>query len=114
VFLPDEERPFFAASVTDSYLPGVPLPAFLLNPFMRIVQPPLVETNTDESTDDWVSTLPIYRGSWRVAYIKPAEAGLEMYGDGSNYPQIKPYWIGAKFTGTISFPIGDKINGKDE
>jgi hypothetical protein len=109
-FLPDEEKPFFAASITDSYLPGVPVPAFLLNPFMRIVQPPLVGTDADESTDDWVAITPNYRGRWRVAYIQPAEAGLEMYGDGLHYPQIKPSWIGAKFTGTIYFPIGEKFN----
>ena len=76
---------------------------------MRLVQPPLTGTPTDEYSDDWLTITPTYRGRWRVAYIEPAEAGLEMYGDGLRFPQIKP-WVGAKFTGTIYFPAGEKIN----
>ena len=76
---------------------------------MRLVQPPLVGTTADESNDDWIAITPNYSGRWRVAYIQPAEAGLEMYGDGLSFPQIKP-WVGAKFTGTIYFPEGEKIN----
>jgi hypothetical protein len=63
-FLPDEERPFFTATVTDSYFPGVPLPAFLPNPFMRFVQPPLAGASTDESNDDWLRDSQL---SWPLA-----------------------------------------------
>jgi hypothetical protein len=109
-FLPDEEKPFFAAAVKDSYLPCVSIPAFLLDPFMRVVQPPLVGTPTDESNDDWIAAIPNYRGHWRLAYIEPAEDGLKMYGDGLRFPQVNPSWIGAKFTGTIHFPVGERVN----
>jgi len=109
-FLPDEEKPFFAASVTDSCIPGAPLPAFVLNPFMRMVQPPLVRNPADKSNDEWVAVTPTYHGRWRVAYIQPAEAGLGRYGDGSRFPQIKPCWVGAKFTGSIHFPVGVKLS----
>jgi len=53
---------------------------------------------------------PEYRGRWQVAYIQPVEAGLENYGDGLHFPQYQPRWIGSKFTGTIYFPAGEKIN----
>jgi hypothetical protein len=79
-----------------------------------MVQPPLAgDTDTaDESPDEWIAITPAYRGRWRVAYIQPAEteAGLERYGDGLQFPQIKPYWVGAKFTGSIHFPAGTKMN----
>jgi len=109
-FLPDAEKPFFAASVTDSYLPGVPLPAFVLNPLIRMVQPPLAGDPADESPDEWIAITPAYLGRWRVAYIRPAETetGLERYGDGLQFPQVNPYWVGAKFTGLLQFPVGDR------
>ncbi|KAI9511454.1 hypothetical protein F5148DRAFT_1170605 [Russula earlei] len=118
VFLPDAEKPFFAATVTDSYIPGIPIPARLLNPLMRIVQPPLLAGSPQdiqiETTDDWVSITPAYHGSWRIAYIRQAEPDLELYGDGLQFPRIKPFWIGAKFTGTIHFPEGVKVKKKTE
>jgi hypothetical protein len=113
-FLPDEEKPFFAASVTDSFLPGIPLPAFLLNSLTRLVQPPLAGASTDESNDDWLTMTANYRGRWQVAYIQPVEAGLENYGDGLHFPQFQPWWVGSKFTGTIYFPPGEKINSAVE
>ena len=81
---------------------------------MRIVQPPLAGDPADESPDEWIAITPVYKGRWRVAYIQPAETetetGLERYGDGVQFPQIKPLWVGAKFTGSIDFPEGVKIN----
>jgi hypothetical protein len=116
VSLPDAEVPFFTASITDSIIPGVPLPSFLLNRFVRVVQPPLLASNPPDieiaSDDDWVSILPTYSGPWRAAYIRPLEGGNESYGDGLHYPRIKPFWIGAKFTGVILFPSGVKISSK--
>ncbi len=83
---------------------------------MRIVQPPLLACNPPDigiaSDDDWVSVLPVYSGRWRVAYVRPSEGGNESYGDGLQYPRTKPFWIGAKFTGTIFFPGGVKISSK--
>jgi hypothetical protein len=118
VFLPDADVPFFTATITDSYIPGVPLPSFLLNPIMRIVQPPILASNPPDieiaSNDEWVSISPGYHGRWRIAYIKPSEGGNESYGDGLYYPQIKPFWIGAKFTGSIHFPGGVKVGSNDE
>jgi hypothetical protein len=116
VSLPDAEVPFFTATVTDSIIPAVPLPSFLLKRYSRIVQPPLlassppdIEIATDE---DWISTLFIYRGRWGAAYIQPFEGGNDSYGDGLHFPQIKPFWIGAKFTGSLIFPDGAKISSK--
>ncbi|KAI0295297.1 hypothetical protein BC826DRAFT_1009326 [Russula brevipes] len=113
-FLPGEENPFFAASITDSYIPAVPIPSFLLNPFMRIVQPPLLAGEPEDlqvgTDDEWISITPAYRGRWRAAYIQPVEAGREEYGDGLSFPRIKPFWIGLKFTGTVDFPDGVKVS----
>jgi hypothetical protein len=119
VFLPDAEVPFFSACITESSIPAVPLPAFLLNPFMRIVQPPLLASNPPDievasSNDEWVSVTPAYSGRWRLAYIQPSEGGNELYGDGLNYPQTKPFWIGAKFTGNIHLASGVRFSSKDE
>jgi hypothetical protein len=85
---------------------------------MRLVQPPLLASNPPDieiaSDDDWVSISPAYRGRWQLAYLQPSEGGNVLYGDGLHYPRIKPFWIGAKFTGSIHFPIGVKVNSKDE
>ncbi|KAF8483667.1 hypothetical protein DFH94DRAFT_690141 [Russula ochroleuca] len=118
VFLPDAEVPFFSASITDSSIPGVPIPSFVLNPFMRIVQPPLLASDPPDieiaTNDEWISIIPVYSGRWRLAYIRPSEGGDESYGDGLHYPRIKPFWIGAKFTGSIHFPDGVKVKSKVE
>ena len=116
VSLPDAEVPFFTATITDSVIPGIPLPSFILNPYMRIVQPPILASDPPDieiaSDDDWASILPTYSGPWRAAYIRPSEGGNELYGDGLHYPRVKLFWIGAKFTGTIQFPEGVKISSK--
>ena len=116
VSLPDAEVPFFTATITDSVIPGVPLPSFLLNRYARIVQPPILASNPPDieiaSDDDWVSITPTYSGRWRAAYIQPSEGGNELYGDGLHYPRIKLFWIGAKFTGSLRFPDGVKISSK--
>lgn len=119
MFRPDAEVPFFSASITDSAIPAVPLPAFLLNPFMRIVQPPLLASDPSDievasPKDEWVSVTPAYSGRWRLAYIHPSEGGSELYGDGLNYPRTKVFWIGAKFTGGIHLSGGVKFSGKDD
>jgi hypothetical protein len=118
VSLPDSKEPFFSASVTDSYIPSVPIPSFVLNPFLRIVQPPLLAGTPSDvmiaSNDEWVSVNPVYRGRWRVAYIQPSEGGNEFHGDGLHYPQIKPFWIGAKFSGNIHLDAGVWYTGKEE
>ncbi|KAH9961623.1 hypothetical protein BJV74DRAFT_787440 [Russula compacta] len=94
VFLPDADTPFFAASVTDSRIPSVPVLSFLLNPIMRMVQPPLLAGDPPDtyikSNEEWLSITPTYHGRWSVAYIRPAEAELQRYGDGLHFPQIKP------------------------
>lgn len=117
-FLPDAEVPFFSASITDSYIPGLPLPSFILNPFMRIVQPPLLASDPPDieiaTNDEWISITPVYSGRWHLAYIRPSEGGDESYGDGLYYPRIKPFWIGTKFTGSIHFPDGVKVKSKVE
>jgi len=116
VSLPDAEVPFFTATITDSVIPGIPLPSFLLKPYSRIVQPPILASNPPDieiaSDDDWVSILLTYRGRWCPAYIRPSEGGNELYGDGLHYPRIKPFWIGTKFTGSLLFPDGIKISSK--
>lgn len=118
VSLPDAKEPFFSASVTDSYIPSVPIPSFILNPFVRIVQPPILASNPPDiliaSNDEWVNLTPEYRGRWRVAYIQPCEGGNELYGDGLHFPQIEPYWIGAKFSGNIHLDAGVKYTGKGD
>jgi hypothetical protein len=116
VSLPDAEVPFFTATITDSVIPGVPLPSFLLKRYSRIVQPPILASSPPDieiaSDDDWVSTLFTYTGRWGLAYIRPSEGGDELYGDGLHYPRINPFWIGAKFTGSLLFPDGVKISSK--
>lgn len=116
VSLPDAEVPFFTATITDSVIPGVPLPSFILNRYTHIVQPPILAASPEDieiaSDDDWVSISPIYSGRWHAAYIRPSEGGNELYGDGLHYPRIKLFWIGAKFTGTLHFPDGVKISSK--
>ena len=115
--LPDAKEPFFSASITESYIPSVPIPSFILNPFVRIVQPPILASIPSDiliaSNDEWVSLTPDYRGRWRVAYIQPSEGGNELYGDGSHYPQIEPFWIGAKFSGNIHLDAGVKYACKE-
>jgi hypothetical protein len=110
VSLPDAKEPFFSASVTESYIPSVPIPAFILNTFNHIVQPPLLASNPPDvliaSDDEWVSMTPQYRGRWRLAYIQPSEGGNALYGDGVHYPQIEPFWIGGKFSGDIHLDAG--------
>jgi hypothetical protein len=85
---------------------------------VRIVQPPLLASSPSDfliaSNDEWVSLTPDYRGRWRVAYIQPCEDGNELYGDGLHYPQIEPFWIGAKFSGNIYLDAGVKYTGKEE
>lgn len=116
VSLPDAQVPFFTATVTDSVIPAIPLPSFLLSRYVRIVQPPILASTPPDieiaSDDDWVSTSPVYRGRWGLAYIQPSEGGNESYGDGLHYPRINPNWIGAKFTGSLDFPDGVKISSK--
>ena len=108
--LPDAKEPFFSASVTESYIPSVPIPAFILNTFNHIVQPPLLASNPPDvliaSDDEWVSMTPQYRGRWRLAYIQPSDGGNASYGDGLHYPQIEPFWIGGKFSGDIHLDAG--------
>lgn len=81
-----------------------------------MVQPPLLASKNPEigiaSNDEWLSVTPVYDGNWRVAYIKPSEGGNALYGDESHFPQIEPFWIGAKFTGSIHFPSGVKVCAK--
>jgi hypothetical protein len=117
-FLPDEDQPFFTASITDSYLPGIPLPSCLLNSFVRLVQPPLLPGLPADiqigSTDEWLSITPVYHGPWRLAYIEPAKDGHEKYGDGLQYPQVKFFRIGVKFTGSIVFPAGLTVTSKTD
>ncbi len=85
---------------------------------MRIMQPPLLASSFPDmeitSNDEWVSVTPVYKGRWRIAYIQPYEGGNELYGDGFHYPQIKPFWIGAKFTGDIHLAGGVKYAGKGQ
>jgi hypothetical protein len=85
---------------------------------MRLVQPPILASSPPDiqiaSGDEWVSILPDYRGRWQLAYIQPSEGGNVLYGDGLHYPRIKPFWIGTKFTGTVFFPSGVKVNNKDD
>ncbi|KAI0262232.1 hypothetical protein BC834DRAFT_959000 [Gloeopeniophorella convolvens] len=109
VFLPDAEKPFFTASVSESALPGLPVPSFLLNSIARLVQPPLLVSEPKDTAigtfGKWLSITPSYRGRWRLAYIQQAEDGNEGYGDGINYPRIKPRWIGGRFDGIVHFPF---------
>lgn len=85
---------------------------------MRIVQPPILTSTPPDllvaSNDEWVSLTPDYRGRWRLAYIQPSEGGNKLYGDGLHYPQIEPFWIGAKFSGDIHLDAGVKYTGKGE
>ena len=115
--LPDAKEPFFSASISESYIPSVPIPAFILNLFVRVVQPPLLAGNPPDiliaSNDEWVSLTPVYRGRWRVAYIQPSEGGNKLYGDGIHYPQIQPFWIGAKFSGNIHLDAGIKYTDSE-
>ncbi|KAI0300434.1 hypothetical protein B0F90DRAFT_1629790 [Multifurca ochricompacta] len=118
-FLPDGEIPFFAARVTDSHIPGIPIPSLFMNPFMRIVQPPLLaglpaDIQVESHDESWLSITPLYRGKWRLAYIQPVEGGPESFGDGLQFPKFKPFWIGVKFTGEILFPDGKKVTRKAE
>ena len=116
--LPDAKEPFFSASVTESSIPGVPIPSFILNPFVRIVQPPILTSTPPDllvaSNDEWVSLTPDYRGRWRPAYIQPSKGGDKLYGNGLHYPQIEPFWIGARFSGDIHLDAGVKYTGKGE
>ncbi len=85
---------------------------------MHIVQPPLIANVPLDieiaSNNEWISVTPEYMGRWRVAYIEPSEGGNELYGDGLHYPQIKPFWIGVKFTGDIRLSHGVKYIDKAE
>lgn len=116
VFLPDVEKPFFTASLTDSYLPAIPIFPRVISPFVGLVQPPLLSGLPKDiqiaTNDEWLSIAPHYEGRWKLAYIRPSEAGNPSYGDGLHFPQIKPLWIGAKFTGTIIFPDGAQLRTK--
>jgi hypothetical protein len=105
VYLPDAEKPFFMASLTDSRLPAIPISSRLIMPFVGIVQPPLLSGRPEDvqigTDDEWLSITPHYNGRWKLAYIRPVEAGLANYGDGLHFPKFQSLWIGAKFTGTI-------------
>ena len=84
---------------------------------MRMVQPPLLASDPPDdiqikSNEEWLSITPTYHGRWSVAYIRPAEAELQRYGDGLHFPQIKPFWIGARFTGSIHYPSGLKLSAE--
>lgn len=108
VSLPDAEKPFFTASLTDSRLPAIPLPFGLVKPFTGIVLPPLlpgIPEDVQIGTDDkWLSIAPHYDGRCQLVYIRPSEAGLASYGDGLHFPQFQSFWLAGKFTGTITFP----------
>ena len=118
MFLPDAKVPFFSASVTESYIPSVPIPSFVLNTFNHIVQPPILNPSDllIGSSDEWISMTPQYRGRWRLAYIQPSDGGNALYGDGVHYPQFEPYWIGGTFSGHISLDAGVRYSdsGKEE
>ena len=116
VSLPDAEKPFFTASLTDSRLPAIPIPSRLVSSLMTIVQPPLLSGQPEDiqiaTDDEWLSTSPVYDGRWKIAYIYPSEGGHASYGDGLHFPQTKPFWIGTKFTGTVLFPDGARLRAK--
>ncbi|KAF8271041.1 hypothetical protein EI94DRAFT_1569136 [Lactarius quietus] len=119
IFLPDAERPFFTASLTDSRLPAIPLYPSLIKPFTGLVQPPLLPGHPEDieigTDDEWLSIAPSYNGRWQLAYIRPSEDGLASYGDGLHFPQFESFfWIGAKFTGTIIFPDSVQVKTKTE
>ena len=114
VFLPDAEKPFFMASLTDSRLPAIPISSRLVIPFMSIVQPPLLPGRPEDeliagTDDEWLSITPHYKGRWKLAYIRPVEAGLASYGDGLHFPKFQSLWIGTQFTGTIIFTDGVQL-----
>ena len=118
VFLPDAERPFFTASLTDSRLPAIPISPRIVRPLTSLVQPPLLSGRPEDiqiaTDDEWLSIAPLYDGRWQLAYIRPSEEGHASYGDGLHFPQIKSFWIGAKFTGTVLFPDGVQLRTKAE
>jgi hypothetical protein len=118
VFLPDAEKPFFTASLTDSRLPAIPISPRVVRPLTGLVQPPLLAGRPEDiqvaTDDEWLSIAPLYDGRWKLAYIRPSEAGHASYGDGLHFPQIKTFWIGAKFTGTVLFPDGAQLTTKAE
>ena len=82
------------------------------------MQPPILAGNPSDiliaSTDEWISLAPEYRGRWRLAYIRPSKDGNELYGDGVHCPKIKPFWIGAKFSGDIYLDAGVRYADKTE
>ncbi|KAI9465172.1 hypothetical protein BJY52DRAFT_1114105 [Lactarius psammicola] len=116
VFLPDAERPFFTASLTDSRLPAIPISPRIVTPFMGLVQPPLLSGLPEDvqiaTDDEWLSIDPLYNGRWQLAYLRPSEGGHASYGDGLHFPEIKSFWIGARFTGTILVPEGAQLRTK--
>ena len=117
-FLPDAERPFFTASLTDSRLPAIPISPRVLRPFTGLVQPPLLPGRPEDTQigtdEEWLSIAPLYNGRLKLAYIRPSESGLASYGDGLHFPQFQSLWIGAKFTGTITFSDGMQLRTKTE
>ncbi|KAI9465173.1 hypothetical protein BJY52DRAFT_668266 [Lactarius psammicola] len=116
VFLPDADKPFFTASLTDSRLPAIPISPRIVTPFLGLVQPPLLSGLPEDvqtaTSDEWLSIDPVYDGRWKLAYIRPSEGGHASYGDGLQFPEIKSFWIGVKFTGTIHFPDGAQLRTK--
>ena len=116
VFLPDAEKPFFTASLTDSSLPGIPLPPSIVAHFTSLVQPPILSGLPEDiqvaSDDEWLSVSTHYNGRWQLAYIRPSATDCAKYGDGLHFPQIAPFWIGARFTGTVIVPEGTQLRKK--
>jgi hypothetical protein len=118
VSLPDAERPFFTASLTNSRLPAIPLPFSLVKPFTGLVLPPLLPGRPEDvqigTDDEWLSIAPHYDGWCQLVYIRPSESGLATFGDGLHFPKFQSFWLGAKFTGTITFPGGVQLRTKTE
>ncbi|KAN0130720.1 hypothetical protein V8E53_011395, partial [Lactarius tabidus] len=116
VSLPDAERPFFTASLTNSRLPAIPLPFSLVKPFTSLVLPPLLPGRPEDvqigTDDEWLSIAPHYDGWCQLVYIHPSESGLATFGDGLHFPKFQSFWLGAKFTGTITFPGGVQLRTK--
>jgi hypothetical protein len=116
----DSKKPFFAATLQVSCLPKVPLPKLAplgleQPPLARSRYPPGVEEAviaTDDPANEyknpWLLCYPSWIGSWGLSYISKlaalsVEDGLEWYGDGVSFPQVKFWPVGAYFEGIVGF-----------
>ncbi|KLO17694.1 hypothetical protein SCHPADRAFT_157044 [Schizopora paradoxa] len=106
--------PIFSAVVSKAanFLPSIPFSTTFLPFDTTVVLPPLPTSPSHPAiigTDSWKSFSSVMRGKVRFIWVKPGEIkdadGIPQFGDGVEFPKIKPWSLGMYWLPGTTFEI---------